>query len=59
LKKLNFSVVPPLEVDEVVPPPEDEVLVEPSLEASASESGPEQPTTCEKSARVRGSSKWR
>ncbi|XYH94722.1 hypothetical protein ACMHYB_43915 [Sorangium sp. So ce1128] len=101
-KKLNFSVVPPPDVDEVasppevdeapppdvdevasppeevdeapppevdeapppddevVPPPEvDEVLVAPSLEASASESEPEQPTTCENSARVRGSSKGR
>ncbi|MGK3986460.1 hypothetical protein WME99_25670 [Sorangium sp. So ce136] len=66
------EAVPPPEVDEVVPPddevvppddvvpppPEvDEVLVAPSLEASASESELEQPTTCDNSARERGSSK--
>ncbi|XXX73977.1 hypothetical protein WMF30_40655 [Sorangium sp. So ce134] len=50
---------PPPELDEAPPPELDEVLVAPSLEASASEPEPEQPTTCESSARVRGSSKGR
>ncbi|WP_437827850.1 hypothetical protein [Sorangium sp. So ce1153] len=58
VEEVDEAVPPP--DDEVVPPPEvDEVLVAPSLEASAVESEPEQPATYENSATVRGSSNGR